>query len=78
MTIKEYLSSKKTNTLSEFEVLVNELPNENPSKEELLAFAIQIASDMSNIYNKGFEDCVSELDKIDANFLSRKKPPHLK
>jgi len=78
MTIKEYLETKKTNTLSEFKVLVKELPNENPTKEELITFAIQIASDMSNIYNKGFEDCISELEKIDSNFMSRKKPPHLK
>jgi hypothetical protein len=78
MNIKEYLANKKTSTLEEFSCLVKELPNENPSKEDLVAFALEIANDMSSIYSKGFEDCIAELDKVDANFMSRRKPPHLK
>jgi len=78
MTVKEYLLTKKTSKLEEFKVITKELPNENPSKEDLIAFALEIAKDMSNIYSKGFDDCISELDKVDVSFMSRNKPPHLK
>ena len=81
MSIKEYLSSRdKCSELNEepFKVLISELRESEPTKEEVLGAMESFLKELGKTYTKGFEDCVAELDKIDANFLSRKKPPHLK
>jgi len=81
MTIKEYLSSRnKCSELNDeqLKVLISDLKESEPTKEEVLEAMEFFLKELGKTYTKGFEDCVSELDKIDANFLSRKKPPHLK
>lgn len=81
MTIKEYLSSKnKCGELNEepFKVLISELSESNPTKEEVVEAMTLFLKELGKIYTNGFEACISELDKVDANFLSRRKPPHLK
>lgn len=81
MSIKEYLSSKnKCSELNDetFKFLISELRESEPTKEECLDAMEFFLKELGKTYTKGFEACVAELDKIDANFLSRKKPTHLK
>lgn len=81
MTIKEYLSSRnKCGELNEepFKELLSDLRESNPTKEEVVEAMTLFLKELGKIYTNGFEACVSELDKIDANFLSRNKPSHLK
>lgn len=81
MTIKEYLSSRnKCGELNEepFRVLISELSESNPTKEEVIEAMTLFLKELGKIYTNGFEACISELDKVDANFLSSNKPSHLK
>lgn len=80
MTIKEYLSSKNKCSVDgePFKLLISELRESEPSKEEVLDSMEFFLKELGKTYTKGFEDCVAELDKIDVNFLLRRKPPHLK
>lgn len=81
MTVKEYLLSKnKCGEMNQesLQNLINELKESNPTKEEVVEGMTLFLKELGKTYTNGFEACISELDKVDANFLSRKKPPHLK
>lgn len=81
MTVREYLSSKnKCGELNEepFKELLYDLSESNPTKEEVVEAMAFFLKELGKTYTRGFNDCISELDKVDANFLSSNKPSHLK
>jgi mannitol/fructose-specific phosphotransferase system IIA component (Ntr-type) len=82
MTIKEYLATKNKTSESfngdSLNSLIAQIKEEVPTKEELIEMTEFVMKEAGDIYTKGFEDCILELEKIDANFMSRKKQPHLK
>lgn len=78
MTIAEWLKSKQSSTLEELSAMIKDCPNDEfPTKEELVQLMLELASDASNIYNKGFKDALELIEKCDSKFLSRKVPPHI-
>lgn len=78
MTILDFVKSKQTSTLEELSGMIKECPdNELPTKEELVAMYIELASDASQIYNKGVNDTLELISKCDSTFLKRKCPPHV-
>ena len=78
MTIAEWLKSKQSSTKEKFSEIIKDVPDdETPTKEELVKIALELASDASIIYNKGFKDALELIEKCDSKFLSRKVPPHI-
>ena len=58
--------------------MIKDIPeDEEPTKQELSQMAIELASDASKIYNKGFNEAIELIAKCDSKFLSRKVPPHV-
>ncbi len=55
--------------------LISELRESEPTKEEVIDIMEFFLRELAKTYSKGFEDCISELEKIDAK---SKKPSHLK
>ena len=79
MTILEYLKTKQGSTVNELLDLIHDCPeNEFPTKEELVGMMIQIASDVTKIYNRGFNDAIEIIQECDSKILKRKLPPHIK
>jgi len=78
MTILDFVNSKKASTLEELSGMIRDFPeNELPSKDEIVQMVIELASDASQIYNKGFKDAIELISKCDSSFLKRKCPPHV-
>lgn len=78
MTIVEWMKSKQSSLLEEVQAMIKDIPeDEEPTKQELIQMAIELASDASKIYNKGFNEAIELIAKCDSKFLSRKVPPHV-
>ena len=78
MTILEYLKTKQNSTIEELQELIRDCPeDEMPTKEELVGMMIEIASNVTKIYNRGFNDAIDIIQECDTNLLKRKLPPHI-
>ena len=78
MTIKEFLILKKESLLKEVNSIKDFEGKDLPTKKGIREFAIELASNMSEVYDKGFEDALKFIQQCDYKFLSRELPPHLK
>lgn len=81
MNVKEYLLSKnKCGELNQepLNELISELKESNPTKEEVVEAMTSFLQELGKIYTNGYEACIAEIGKVDVNFLSSKRPPHLR
>lgn len=77
MKIREYLDVSHSLVMGDISKLLEEIPKEDITKEDLLESFIELLNKHYEAYDKGFNHAIELIDKCDRKLLDRKVPPHI-